>query len=51
MKYYKALHDKFMIFADKTNRLAFVHNELLTEAELKKQCERNGWNFEKNCRP
>lgn len=47
MKYYKALHDKFMIFADKTNGLAFVHGELLTEVELKKKCERNKWNFDK----
>lgn len=42
MKYYKD-----MIFADRTKGLAFVKNELLTETELKKQCERNRWNFDK----
>lgn len=47
MKYYKALNDKDMIFADRTKGLAFVHNELFTETELKKQCERNRWNFDK----
>lgn len=47
MKYYKALNDKDMIFPDRTKGLAFVHNELLTETELKKQCERNRWNFDK----
>ena len=47
MKYYKSLNDKDMIFADRTKGLAFVKNELLTEKELKKQCERNRWNFDK----
>ena len=47
MKYYKALNDKDMIFPDRTKGLAFVRNELLTETELKKQCERNRWNFDK----
>ena len=47
MKYYKALNDKDMIFANRTKGLAFVRNELLTETELKKQCERNRWNFDK----
>ena len=47
MKYYKAINDKDMIFADRTKALAFVQNELLTEKELKKQCEREGWNFDK----
>lgn len=36
-----------MIFADRTKGLAFVKNELLTETELKKKCERNKWNFDK----
>ena len=47
MKYYRALNDKDMIFANRTKGLAFVRNELLTETELKKQCERNRWNFDK----
>lgn len=47
MKYYKSINDKDMIFADRTKGLAFVKDELLTETELKKQCERNRWNFEK----
>ena len=47
MKYYKALNDKDMIFANRTKGLAFARNELLTETELKKQCERNRWNFDK----
>lgn len=47
MKYYKAINDKDMIFADRTKGLAFVKNELFTETELKKQCERNKWNFDK----
>lgn len=47
MKYYKAINDKDMIFADRTKGLAFVKNELLTETELKKKCERNKWNFDK----
>ena len=47
MKYYKSLIDKDMIFPDRTKGLAFVRNELLTETELKKQCERNRWNFDK----
>lgn len=42
MKYYKD-----MIFPDSTKGLAFVKNELLTETELKKKCERNKWNFDK----
>lgn len=37
MKYYKALDNKDMIFADRTKGLAFVKNELFTETELKKQ--------------
>ena len=47
MKYYKAINDKDMIFADRTKALAFVKSELFTEKELKKQCERNRWNFDK----
>lgn len=47
MKYYKALNDIDMIFLDRTKGLAFVKNELLTETELKKKCERNKWNFDK----
>ena len=46
MKYYKSLSDKDMIFADGTKALAFVTGELFTEKELKKQCERNKWNFD-----
>lgn len=45
MKYYKAIDDKVMIFADRTKRLAFVKDELFTEKELKAYCERNRWNF------
>ena len=47
MKYYKALNDKDMIFADRTKAPAFVKGELFTEKELKKQCEHNKWNFDK----
>ena len=47
MKYYKALDYKDKIFADRAKGLAFVKNELFTEKELKKQCECNGWNFDK----
>lgn len=47
MKYYKALSDKDMIFLNRGKGLAFVRNELLTETELKKQCGRNRWNFDK----
>lgn len=47
MKYYKAINDKYMIFPNRTKGLAFVKNELLTETELKNQCERNKWNFDK----
>ena len=46
MKYYKAIDYKDMIFPEGKG-LAFVKNELLTEKELKKQCERNRWNFDK----
>lgn len=45
MKYYKAIDDKDMIFADSTKGLAFVKDELFTEKELKVYCERNRWNF------
>lgn len=45
MKYYKAIDDKDMIFADRTKGLAFVKDELFTEKELKAYCERNRWNF------
>lgn len=47
MKYYKAINDKDMIFADRTKAPAFVSGELFTEKELKKQCEHNKWNFDK----
>lgn len=47
MKYYKALDDKDMIFRDRTKSQAFIKDELFTEKELKKQCERNRWNFDK----
>lgn len=47
MKYYKALNDKDMIFADRTKALAFTRGELFTEKELRKYCERNKWNFDK----
>lgn len=47
MKYYKALNDKNMIFADRTKDLAFVQNELFTEKELKSYCNKNKWNFDK----
>ena len=46
MKYYKAIDYKDMIFP-KGKGLAFVKNELFTEKELKKRCEREGWNFDK----
>ena len=41
MKYYKALNDKDMIFADRTKAPAFVKSELFTEKELKKYCDKN----------
>lgn len=47
MKYYKSINDKVMIFLDRKKGLAFVKNELFTEKELKKQCERNKLNFDK----
>lgn len=47
MKYYKAINDKDMIFADRTKPLAFTSGELFTEKELTKYCERNKWNFDK----
>lgn len=47
MKYYKAINDKNMIFADRTKDLAFVQNELFTEKELKSYCDKNKWNFDK----
>ena len=47
MKYYKAINDKDMIFADRTKDLAFVQNELFTEKELERYCEQNNWNFDK----
>ena len=47
MKYYKVINDNVMIFADRTKALVFVQNELFTEKELKKQCKRNKWNFDK----
>ena len=47
MKYYKAINDKDMIFADRTKAPAFVRGELFTEKELKKLCEHNKWNFDK----
>ena len=47
MKYYKALNDKDMIFADKTKAPAFVKGELFTEKELKRYCDKNKWNFDK----
>lgn len=47
MKYYKAINDKDMIFANRTKDLAFVRNELFTEKELKKYCNKNKWNFDK----
>lgn len=47
MKYYKALNDKVMFFSDRTKGLDFVKNELLTETELKKKCERNKLSFDK----
>ena len=47
MKYYKAINNKDMIFADRTKAPAFVKGELFTEKELKKQCEYNKWNFDK----
>lgn len=47
MKYYKAINDKDMIFADRTKALAFTRDELFTEKELTKYCERNKWNFDK----
>ena len=47
MKYYKAINDKDMIFADGTKSSAFVKDELFTEKELTKYCERNKWNFDK----
>ena len=47
MKYYKAKNDKVMFLADRTKALVFVQNELFTEKELKKQCERNKRNFDK----
>ena len=47
MKYYRATKDKYKIFKKRGWDIAFVQNELLTEKELKKQCEREGWNFDK----
>lgn len=47
MKYYKAINDKNMIFADRTKAPAFVSGELFTEKELKRYCEQNNWNFDK----
>ena len=47
MKYYKALNDKDMIFANRTKALAFTKNELFTEKELKRYCNWNNWNFDK----
>lgn len=47
MKYYKALNDKDMIFADRTKNIAFTQGELFTEKELQAYCERNKWNFDK----
>ena len=47
MKYYKAINDKEMIFADRIKAPAFVKGELFTEKELKKQCGKNKWNFDK----
>ena len=46
MKYYKAINDKDMIFADRTKAPAFVQNELFTEKELKRYCDKNKWNFD-----
>lgn len=46
MKYYKALNEKDMIFADRTKAPAFVRGELFTEKELKKLCEHNKWDFD-----
>ena len=47
MKYFKALDDKDMIFADRTKAPAFVKGELFTEKELKRYCDKNKWNFDK----
>lgn len=47
MKYYKALNDKVMIFADRTENIAFTQGELFTEKELQRYCERNKWDFDK----
>ena len=47
MKYYKAINDKDMIFADRTKAPAFVKGELFTEKELKRYCDKNKWNFDK----
>ena len=47
MKYYRALNDKDMIFADRIKALAFVKGELFTEKELKRYCDKNNWNFDK----
>lgn len=47
MKYYKALNEKDMIFADRTKGTAFAIGELFTEKELKVYCEQNSWNFDK----
>ena len=47
MKYYKALINKDMIFPNGVKGAAFTKDELLTEKELKKYCERNKWDFDK----
>ena len=47
MKYYKAINDKDMIFADRIKAPAFVKGELFTEKELKRYCDKNKWNFDK----
>lgn len=47
MKYYKALNDKVMILPYRTKGPFFAKDELLTETELKKLCERYRWNFDK----
>ena len=47
MKYYKALNDRCMILPNRSKRLFFLKDELLTEKELLKYCKRYAWDFNK----
>lgn len=47
MKYYKSLNDRCMILPNRSKRLLFVKEELLTEKELLRYCKRYVWDFNK----